>query len=694
MMSIESLDAKCSIHMLPSHYLSEHIASDAVCKPYAGGTLWEIDNFLTPFEVNTILESCQNHYEYLQYRNSWRCIAIDTNQVLSDLISNRLAQNDFLVKLNGCDWQQPRGFNDPCVEWLPNDGTVNSCIRINKYINGKFDYHRDAPLTCNSQLKSNYTLIIYLNTQHDEGYTEFLLPTVKYDHNGLSMKEELELIGVNHNTIKIKPVLGKAIIFDHGLIHRSTHTNQTKYVLRTDLLCKGVIMNKLRMITPLYKSLEDLTSKLFRQAQLNELEGRSSGDLYERCLNLRMCPSNLTELSEHLKQFITQTNFNKQIISSLRLVSRDSSVYTFNYNTLTDNKFSIIRTAILFALNTLTLDITDQLIEKFNENMIGIKINDQYEKYTNVVLTQRIQKLIDRKKEILDRSVTQISKNSSKKLARINSELDLQQITRVANKSYFSDSMGKYNMLENIPESFITGLANVVRIRSNGKGRSAFDLTNSVLINDLNFKRMAKSKVVFNFGDNRFSDLPINFHQKDKEFNSSLYETLKRLFVEFNLKYDSRHIRSFLDFNEIGKITDSLSAHTIVQLIGKQYKLKIRKTMYCQYDGKYYDTQNIDESNAFCFNSFKFATTIGETALNFHNVVFNNGTITGNVTIDSPTRYFNHAACQSDVVDTYTREIKESDSKTTMKYIILEHQAQFVMTGNQLIVTIVPHVVL
>lgn len=690
-MSIESLDAKCSIHILPSNYTNNtHVPNDAVCKPYAGGTLWEIDNFLTSFEANEILQSCTNHYEYLQYRNSYRCIAIDSNQVLSNLISKRLSQNNFLSKLNGYDWQQPRGFNDPNIEWLPNDGTINSCIRINKYVNGQFDYHRDAPLTCNSQLKSNYTLIVYLNTQHDEGYTQFLLPTIKYDHNGLSIKEELALIGDQYNTIRIKPTLGKAIIFDHGLIHKSTHTDKTKYVLRTDLLCKGINTKKLFTSSILYKSLEDLTCKLFRQAQLNELEGISSGDLYERCLNLRMCPDELTKFPEHLLQFIIPTSFNKSIISSLRLVSRDSSVYTFDYNTLIDNKFSIVRTAVLFALNTLTVDITNQVIAKFNDSMINVQVNDQYEQRNNIV-KPRIQKLIDKKQEILGRSIGTISKNSSKKLTRINNELDSQQIVTISNKTYFSDSMGKYNMLEDIPEHFIRGLANVVRIRSNGAGRSAFDLTNSVLIDDLKFKRMASSKVSFKDGDTRFSDLPLNFVQKD--FDSSLYETIKRLFGELNLKFDSQHIRS-LEFDEIGKITDNFSAHTVIQLIGKQYKLKIQKTMYSYYDRNYYDTQNINNPDAFCFHSFKFATTIGETGLNFHNVVFYEGTIIGDVTIDSPTRYFNHAACQSDVVDTYVREVKEVSNNTTMKYIILKHDAQFIMTSNKLTITIIPHIVL
>lgn len=690
-MSIESLDAKCSIHLLPSNYNNDsHNVACGVPKQYAGGTLWEIDNFLTSYEVNAILESCETHYEYLQYRNSYRCIAIDTNQVLSNLISKRLSQNDFLSKLNGSDWQQPRGFNDQNIEWLPNDGTINSCIRINKYVDSQFEYHRDAPLTCNPQLKSNYTLIVYLDTQQGEGYTQFLLPTIKYDHNGLSIKEELDIIGDQYCTIKIRPTLGKAIIFDHGLIHQSTHTEKTKYVLRTDLLCKGLISRKLFTPSTLYKSLEDLTVKLFRQAQLNELEGRSSGDLYERCLNLRMSPDKLTEFPEHLLQFVVPTNINKQIISSLRLVSRDSSVYTFNYNTLIDNKFCIIRTAVLFALNTLTADITDQLVEKFNDSMINIQVNNQYEKHKNEI-KPRTQKLVDKKHEILDRSIDTISKNSSKKLTRINNELNSHQITTIVNRSYFSDSMGKYNMLEDIPEHFIRGLSNVVRIRSNGTGRSAFDLTNSVLINDLNFKRMAGSKVLFKDGDTRFSDLPLNFFQKD--FDSSLYETLRRLFVDFDLKFDTQHIKS-LKFNEIGKMTDNFSVNTIVQLIGRQYKLNIRKTMYSHYNRNYYDTQNVSQQNAFCFHSFKFATTIGETSLNFHNVIFNKDTITGNITIDSPTRYFNHAACQSDVVDTHVREIKEVSNKTTMKYIILKHDAKFVMSGNVLTITIIPHVVL
>jgi hypothetical protein len=124
-MSIETLDAKCSIDLLSScNSQNSHVVDEAICKPYAGGTLWTIDKFLTPSEVNSILESCKGHYEYLQYRNSFRVIAIDSNMVLTKLISSRLSQNDFLSKLTCVDWQIPRGFNDPNVEWLPNDGTI------------------------------------------------------------------------------------------------------------------------------------------------------------------------------------------------------------------------------------------------------------------------------------------------------------------------------------------------------------------------------------------------------------------------------------------------------------------------------------------------------------------------------------------------------------------------------------------
>jgi hypothetical protein len=478
------------------------------------------------------------------------------------------------------------------------------------------------------------------------------------------------------------------VIFDHGVIHRSTYTGATKYVLRTDLLCKGIKVNKGIENSSFFNSLENLTCKLFRQAQLNELEMKPSGDLYERCLSLRMCPNSLTELPCHLLTLIESIPINKNILSSLRLISRDSSVYTFEYNTLKDNRFNIIKTAILFALNTLTVDITDQLIAIFNENTSGINV---FSEKISTDCSSRVKKLINRKKEILEKSVTSISKTSTKKLAKINKELSSHCVKMTSNRSYFSNSMRKYNMLEDIPENFVRGLANVIRIRSKGTGRAAFDLTTSVLINDLNFKRMMGSKVSFVEGDTRFSDLPLNFFEKD--FDSSLYATLKRLFVDFFLKYNSQYIKS-LEFNELGKIIDNFPVNTVIQLIGKQYSLNIVKTRYSYHNSHYYNTQNVNEPNAFCFNSFKFVTTIGETQLNFHNVTFNKGTISGRVTIDSPTRYFNHAACQSDVVDSYVRNIKEVDGKTTMKYIILEHTANFVMTSDRLVITIVPNVVL
>lgn len=692
-MSLETLDPKCSLNFLENVRQPEHISKESVCNQYKGGNIWAIDDFLSPSEIFEILETVDKHYEYLEYRNSYRCIGIDNNHVLSELIKTRLNQNDFVNKLNGDCHVTPRGFVDPNIVWLPNDGTVNSCIRVNKYIDSEFGWHRDASLTCNPQLRSNYTIVVYLTQDFFGGYTEFLVPRKEYYHSGLSMKEELELIGDEYDIFRVSPKIGRAVIFDHGLIHRSSKVTGTKCVLRTDLICKGNKLNNEILATPLFKSLENLTIKLFRCAQLNELQGLLSGELYERCLSLRMNPISLTDYPLHLEDLINTYNINKNLTSSLRLISRSCSTYKFKYSTVRENKFELLKQAILFALNSLTVDITDKFIKEFNEMYYSnITVNSEYEHVLNQheINIKKFKKLEEKESLILQTYENkQLSKKAQNKLIKIRKELNLMCKVRVDNKKYFSNQMGKYNMLDNVSDSFVTTLAQSLRVRSNGTGRSAFDLITSVLINEHDPRKLSQSKALLKVGETRFTDLPMSFFKK--EFDSSLYSVLRRLFINFNIKYDEKMIKH-MTFSEINKQTFQ-SASTVVQLIGHEYNIKIFKEIYSPYDRKRCIFRDINIDNAFCFHQFKFTTIVGDCQLNFHNVSFNCATIHGKVVVDAPTCYFNHAACQSDVVTKHTRNIKRNSPDTLVKYMILKHNATFTIDSDHIVITIIPHVV-
>jgi hypothetical protein len=696
-MSLQTLDPKCSIDILYELGVSDfHIAGNAECKSYAGGAIWVIDEVLSPFECQNILSSCENSYEYLQYRNSWRTLAIDQNKVLTNLLQDRLKQNNFLDKLNDpITWQHPRGFHDPNIRWLPNDGTINSCIRINKYVNSDFKWHRDASLTLGDQLKSNYTVIAYLNDGFVGGETEFMLPTIDYEDSGLTIQDELNLIGELYNIIKIKPKIGRVVIFDHGLIHRSSHTKDTKYVLRTDLICKGYIeLPEMFKKSQTQKDLENITKCLFRQAQLNELDGLPCNDLYEICLSLRQDPDFLTSVPDHLYSLITNTNIKKVITSNLVMLSRSGSSYTFSYNTLHQNKFELLKTATLFALETLTNNITDEIVKKFNDKLFGTRI--LVNKYYNPDMTDTEHglKLKEIKERLVSSAKQYMSKSTLKKIKKINARFDAYENNcSINNYTYFSDSIGKYNLAEDIPDKFIDALASVVRIRAQTVSRTTFDLTNTVIIDDIKIKRMIQSKALFTLPDGtKITELPLNYFKID--FNSSLHETLNRLFKQLDYPFNSQSVKQ-LEFDKLEQLTNGLPIHTIIKLLGKRYDIKILTETHDPYDRIYETRTDIDIRNSFCFHAFKFTTQIGNHQMNFRDVQFeNDGLISGIITCDAPSCYFNHAACRSSYVSKNERNVKKVSDQVEVQYTILTYKINFTLDSCSIKLDIVPNVVL
>ncbi len=160
------------------------------------------------------------------------------------------------------------------INWA-HDIKLNPCVRINKYVDSGFDYHRDASYTESIGVKSNCTLIIYLNDDYESGETTFVATDTV--HDGKSIEEELHY---SIDSLSIVPKVGTAVIFDQRLIHKGGIAHGTKYVLRCDIMCTGEIIDINAMKDE--NKVKDLTRKLFRQAQYQELHGLECSTLYEK----------------------------------------------------------------------------------------------------------------------------------------------------------------------------------------------------------------------------------------------------------------------------------------------------------------------------------------------------------------------------------------------------------------------------
>jgi hypothetical protein len=240
MNTIYNLDEKKIINFTFEKNIENAKEQNIISHKIENNTLWEIDNFINPEICSIIVNDCnKNGFEKVEYRKMERLICWDETNILVDLIETNL--KEWTEKLNDDNWEIPRGFENNFIIWDKNKQKINQCLRINKYVSNKIKTHRDAQYTQSKTVKSNYTLLIYLNDEEiiNGGDTEFIIPTKEFENNGLTIKQELELIDNNYQSLKIKPKIGKAIIFPHFLLHGSTQLNGLKYVLRTDLICFG-----------------------------------------------------------------------------------------------------------------------------------------------------------------------------------------------------------------------------------------------------------------------------------------------------------------------------------------------------------------------------------------------------------------------------------------------------------------------
>ena len=349
-------------------------------------TIWSIDNFLTTNECDTIINKVEKEsFSDIDYRNSQRLIFFDSNNKLINLIESRL-DNHILSIINNNDHYNPTGFKSSHINWSHNNATINPCIRINKYVNSQgFPFHRDSSFTSSTLVKSNYTLIIYLNDDYKNGETIFRVPDNQYEHSGHTIQEELNIIGNNHKEHTITPKKGMAIIFDQSIIHMGNNIQNTKYILRSDLICKGTFKD-FYQVSDMEKKVETLTKKLFRQAQLYELNNTNTNlcnQLYERCISLRQSPNTITVYPQHLDKLIVDINDTINItnnIDTITLLSRNAYKYKYKYNgdTMKMLKYATIFTILMQTQNLTNVDAVNKLrniIQSIFDDTINVQSN-------------------------------------------------------------------------------------------------------------------------------------------------------------------------------------------------------------------------------------------------------------------------------------------------------------------------------
>jgi hypothetical protein len=358
-MRLEVLD---KINNIDFSYLEKKI--DIIYNNLGGSPIWEIKNFFTPFICKNIIEIINgdehNNFTPLNFRDCSRLIFRDKNNILENLINKRLKK--ILPNLNeDKKWVKPYGFNRDIV-WKKNDCNINGTFRINKYTNSEgTEYHRDAQFTEAKNIKSNYTVLIYLNDSYKSGETIFLKGTEKYQFNGMSIKEEIKKIGRKKETIKIIPEIGKCIIFDQRLLHKSNSIKGEKYVLRTELICQGQIIedneNNLPEKIELENSIEILAKKLFRQAQYYDLENELT-DLYDRVINLRQNPSKINKYPKNLEKLLVSKKYNLEITKNIILKNRSSNCYIYYFGCDLIDFSELIRFTSLFTILSLISQLT------------------------------------------------------------------------------------------------------------------------------------------------------------------------------------------------------------------------------------------------------------------------------------------------------------------------------------------------
>lgn len=352
--------------------------------------IWEIDEFLSEDQCDVIIDRCEKEeFESLDYRDVQRLIFFDNNLQLVHLLEKKISCIEIMDNINDPKYRvDPYGFLSKNITWGKNTGSINPCLRLNKYMNSvDFSWHRDSSYVNSLTSRSNYSIIIYLNDNFEHGETIFrsIDETCNYEHNGLTIREELGIIQKhNYHDIGIKPKKGKAIIFDQRLLHMGKNVMGTKYVLRSDLICCGQ-MNTTLGPSEIEMETYKLAQKLFRQAQYLELcDDPQASDLYERCISLRQSPHKLSECPNSLMSLISDQMINNVISPTICHINRSPWKNVFKIDGCDQYKFIFLKCCAIYTILILTEKATSlNALQTFQEILGKIGLTSELFDGTN-----------------------------------------------------------------------------------------------------------------------------------------------------------------------------------------------------------------------------------------------------------------------------------------------------------------------
>jgi hypothetical protein len=285
-MSLFTLDdtAKGSLLLFPQKNIK---LKHKISKLSNGTQLCHIKKLFSNYECRQIINQAKtfgfthvNSYTK-DKRDSDRLVIFD--ELLSNLIWDRTKH---IIQHLGS--VEAIGFLSKGI-WKPE--RINECFRVCQYKAPSigFTEHFDAPYCFSFNVKSIFSIVIYLNVNYKDGETVLYDQENQIDIPGLTTKEEISLHGglKNYKKITITPSIGSAIIFNHNILHSSNEiTYGTKIIIRSDIVYKKVRVERNIFDIKEYDKCVDLFMSA-QQLELTQKNVKKSSEYYERALSIR-----------------------------------------------------------------------------------------------------------------------------------------------------------------------------------------------------------------------------------------------------------------------------------------------------------------------------------------------------------------------------------------------------------------------
>eukprot|EP00026_Physarum_polycephalum_P003113 Phypoly_transcript_03122.p1 GENE.Phypoly_transcript_03122~~Phypoly_transcript_03122.p1 ORF type:complete len:808 (+),score=113.84 Phypoly_transcript_03122:95-2518(+) len=234
---------------------------------------FSISEALSPEECKKCIDSAEAlgyksvDWEYSKsYRDCDRVVVKDENlaQIIWQRLKSCLTPDDFRG-------MRPFGFGND-GNWIPIG--INECIRYTRYKPGhKFKPHRDGGFVLTNDVRSVFTVMIYLNDGFSGGETNFFVRTES------DFEKQLTLV----------PKIGTMLVFNHDVWHEGCEvTKDKKYILRTDIMFERIevsISHQSYLLDPDYIE----AARLYNQSIKLQGEGNQEGSTacYLKALDLQ-----------------------------------------------------------------------------------------------------------------------------------------------------------------------------------------------------------------------------------------------------------------------------------------------------------------------------------------------------------------------------------------------------------------------